>query len=74
MEDVMSNTAYGRAALRKFGVVPEGFVVFQAEWLGETPRPSAHHARQGRAVQGQASRPRDDDEHDRDEGRDPGML
>lgn len=37
MDDLMDATSYGRAALRKFGAVPEGFHVFFAEWLGEKP-------------------------------------
>jgi hypothetical protein len=37
MDDCMDNTSYGRAALRRFGVVPEGFHVFHAGWLGKCP-------------------------------------
>jgi hypothetical protein len=37
MDDLMDKTGYGIAALRKFGAVPEGFHVFQAEWLGDKP-------------------------------------
>jgi len=37
MEDVMSATAYGKAALKKFGSVPEGFEIFSAGWIGEKP-------------------------------------
>ena len=37
MEDVMSTTCYGKAALKKFGAVPEGFEIFSAGWLGEKP-------------------------------------
>lgn len=38
MDDLMDTTSYGRAALRKFGAVPEGFHVFSAEWLGDKPK------------------------------------
>lgn len=38
MEDVMSKTSYGKAALKKFGQVPEGFEIFAAEWLGKEPK------------------------------------
>lgn len=37
MEDVMSKTSYGQAALQKFGQVPEGFQIFSAGWIGEKP-------------------------------------
>lgn len=37
MDEVMDTTSYGKAALRKFGAVPEGFHIFHAEWLGEKP-------------------------------------
>ena len=35
MDDIMDKTAYGQAALSKFGAVPEGFRVFAAKWLGD---------------------------------------
>jgi hypothetical protein len=38
MEDVMSKTCYGKAALKKFGAVPEGFKIFSAGWLGKGPK------------------------------------
>jgi hypothetical protein len=38
MEDLMSTTSYGKAALKKFGAVPEGFEIFSAGWIGETPK------------------------------------
>lgn len=38
MEDVMSKTSYGQAALKKFGTVPEGFEIFSAGWIGEKPK------------------------------------
>lgn len=37
MEDVMSKTSYGKAALKKFGAVPEGFEIFSAGWIGKKP-------------------------------------
>jgi hypothetical protein len=37
-DDVMSKTAYGKAALKKFGAVPEGFEIFSAGWLGKEPK------------------------------------
>lgn len=37
MDDVMDKTSYGRAALKKFGAVPEGFHIFKAAWIGERP-------------------------------------
>jgi uncharacterized membrane-anchored protein len=36
----MSNTSYGRCALRKFGAVPEGFEIFYSEWL-DAEKPGA---------------------------------
>ena len=36
MDDLMDTMNYGKAALRKFGVVPEGFHIYSAEWLGGT--------------------------------------
>lgn len=33
----MDKSAFGRAALKKFGQVPEGFSIFKAAWLGEKP-------------------------------------
>ncbi|WP_155931091.1 hypothetical protein [Methylomonas sp. 11b] len=33
----MDNTSFGKAALHKFGTVPEGFHIFYGEWLGNTP-------------------------------------
>jgi len=38
MDDVMSRTSYGKAALKKFGAVPEGFEIFAAGWIGKTPK------------------------------------
>jgi len=38
MDDLMDKTSYGKAALRKFGAVPDGFHVFSAEWLGDNPK------------------------------------
>ncbi len=35
--DAMDKCSYGRAALQKFGAVPDGFHIFRAEWLGEHP-------------------------------------
>ena len=32
MDDLMDNTGYGRAALSKFGSVPEGFHIFFGAW------------------------------------------
>ena len=37
MDDIMDTTRYGKAALKKFGAVPEGFHIFRAEWLGDKP-------------------------------------
>lgn len=37
MTDAMNNTAYGRAALKKFGDVPDGFKIYFATWIGNTP-------------------------------------
>ena len=38
MDDLMDTMSYGKAALRKFGAVPDGFHIFYAEWLGgDTP-------------------------------------
>jgi hypothetical protein len=37
MKDVMKNTSYGKAALKKFGAVPEGFEIFSAGWIEEKP-------------------------------------
>jgi hypothetical protein len=37
MDDLMDTTSYGKAARQKFGAVPDGFHVYAAEWLGETP-------------------------------------
>ena len=34
MDDLMDTMNYGKAALRKFGAVPEGFHLYSAEWLG----------------------------------------
>jgi hypothetical protein len=36
-DDVMDKCSYGKAALQKFGAVPEGFHIFEAGWLGERP-------------------------------------
>lgn len=33
----MDTMSYGKAALQKFGAVPEGFHVFSAKWLGDKP-------------------------------------
>ncbi len=38
MTDSMSATIYGKAALKKFGAVPEGFEIFSAGWLGKKPK------------------------------------
>lgn len=38
MDDrIMDETAYGRAALKKFGPVPENFRIYSAGWLGKFP-------------------------------------
>ena len=37
MEDVMNDSGFGRAAMVKFGSVPDGFRVICAEWIGERP-------------------------------------
>ena len=34
MDYFMDTMRYGKAALRKFGAVPEGFHIYSAEWLG----------------------------------------
>lgn len=33
----MDKTSYGKAALQKFGAVPEGFHIYYAGWLGAKP-------------------------------------
>ncbi len=33
----MDSTAFGKAALAKFGAVPEGFHIFCAGWIGKRP-------------------------------------
>ena len=35
--ETMDDTRYGKAALQKFGAVPDGFHIYCAEWLGEMP-------------------------------------
>jgi hypothetical protein len=37
MDDLMDKTRYGVVAMRKFGAVPDGFHIFQSEWLGDQP-------------------------------------
>lgn len=36
-ERIMDNTSYGRAALKAFGDVPQGFYIFRAGWVGVYP-------------------------------------
>ena len=36
-DDIMDTTSFGKAAMKKFGAVPEGFHIFAAEWLGDKP-------------------------------------
>lgn len=38
MDDLMDKTGYGRAALAKFGAVPEGFHVFFGSWSKDRTR------------------------------------
>lgn len=37
MDDVMTKTTFGQAALKKFGTVPEGFEIYAAGWVGDKP-------------------------------------
>jgi hypothetical protein len=37
MDELMDKTSYGKAAMRKFGAVPDGFHVYAAKWLGKRP-------------------------------------
>ncbi len=37
-DDVMGQTSYGKAAMKKFGAVPEGFQIFEAGWIGAKPK------------------------------------
>ena len=32
-DDIMDRSSFGRAALAKFGAVPDGFHIFSSEWL-----------------------------------------
>lgn len=36
-DDIMGNSNYGRAALKKLGAVPENFRIYAAGWLGQKP-------------------------------------
>jgi len=36
-EGIFEGTAIGKAALQKYGQVPENFRIFEAGWLGERP-------------------------------------
>lgn len=38
MDDIMTKTSYGKAALKKFGAVPDGFEIFAAGWIGKNPK------------------------------------
>lgn len=37
MDDLMDKTRFGVVAMRKFGAVPDGFHIFQSQWLGNKP-------------------------------------
>jgi len=36
-DDIMGDTPFGRAALRKFGPVPKNFRIYAAGWIGKRP-------------------------------------
>lgn len=37
MDDVMTKSSYGQAAIKKFGAVPEGFQIYSAGWVEKQP-------------------------------------
>lgn len=37
-DDIFAETAFGKAALRKLGAVPENFQLYFAGWLGKMPK------------------------------------
>lgn len=38
MDDLMNKTAYGRAAMKKFGAVADDFFIFSAGWVEDAPK------------------------------------
>lgn len=37
MDKIMESASYGKAALERFGPVPENFRIYAAGWLGDKP-------------------------------------
>lgn len=37
MEDIFSDTAFGKAALKKLRPIPKNFMLFDCGWLGKKP-------------------------------------